>query len=109
VSARPARRPEPTHGRRPSPPGALATPPAKAARLERRRREQHLRRRRRDLLEDVGMAIVLMIVALICTGGLGVIALIEIPVGAAVIASLVLERRRLKSRRHQQRRRQTSR
>jgi hypothetical protein len=55
------------------------------------------------------MAIVLMIVALICTGGLGVIALIEIPVGAAVIASLVLERRRLKSRRHQQRRRQTSR
>jgi hypothetical protein len=72
---------------------------SRVARLERRRREQHLRRRRRDLLEDVGIAIVLMVVALIWSAGLGMIALIEIPVGGAVIGSLVVERRLLKRRR----------
>ena len=110
MSARPARRLEPSRGQR----NPAGQPPSKrlptaGTRHERRRREQHLRRRRRDLLEDFGMAVVLVLVALTWTAGLGVIALIEIPVGAAVIASLVLERRRLKSRRHQQRRIQTSR
>jgi hypothetical protein len=63
------------------------------ARLERRWRERHLRRRRRDLLADVAIAIVLMIVILIWTAGLGVIALIEIPVGGLIIGSFVFERR----------------
>ena len=45
------------------------------------------------------MAVVLVLVALTWTAGLGVIALIEIPVGAAVIGSLALERRWLKRRR----------
>ena len=75
------------------------TPAIHAARRERRRREQHFRRRRRDLLEDFGVAIIVTIVALILTAGLGVLALIEIPVGAAVIASFLIERRRLNQRR----------
>jgi hypothetical protein len=65
---------------------------ARARRIERRRRERHLRRLRRDLLEDVGIAIVLMSFTLIVTAGLGVVALLEIPVAAAVIASYVVER-----------------
>jgi hypothetical protein len=99
MAARPARRVEPSRGQR-QPPARVPTPRAgRDARLERRRREQHMRRRRRDLLEDFGIAVVLMIVALTWTAGLGVIALIEIPVGAAVIGSLVLERRWRKRRR----------
>jgi hypothetical protein len=61
---------------------------------ERRRRERHWRRRRRDLLEDVVMGLVLMLVALVLTAGLGVIALLEVPVGAAVVGSFVVERTR---------------
>jgi hypothetical protein len=94
---------EPSRGRQRRAGQVASVAPARAARLERRRREQHLRRRRRDLLEDVGIAIVLMIVALIWAAGLAVIALIEIPIGAAVIGSLVLERRRRKQRRDRRR------
>jgi hypothetical protein len=46
----------------------------------------------------VAVAVVLMIVAVTVTAGLGVIALLEIPVGAAVIASFLVERR-IRSRR----------
>ncbi len=68
-----------------------ASPPAiRAARRQ---------RRRRDLLEDLGIAIIVTIVAVILTAGLGVLALIEIPVGAAVIGSFLIERRRLNQRR----------
>lgn len=72
---------------------------ARSRRLERRRRELHLRRLRRDLLEDFGIAIVLMILVLVITAGLGVVALLEIPVAGAVVASYVLERRRRVKRR----------
>lgn len=68
-------------------------PAAHARRIERRRRELHLRRLRRDLLEDVALAILLMIVTLLMTAGLGVIALLEIPTGAVVLGSFMLERR----------------
>jgi hypothetical protein len=59
---------------------------------ERRRRERHLRLLRRDLLIDSVAALVVMAVLLIETAGLGVIALLEIPVGAAVIGSFLAER-----------------
>ncbi|MDQ6778357.1 MAG: hypothetical protein M3071_19535 [Actinomycetota bacterium] len=65
----------------------------RAARIERRRRVMHFRRRRRDLLEDCGVALVLMIFAIILTPGLGMLALLEIPVALAVIGSVVAERR----------------
>jgi Sec-independent protein secretion pathway component TatC len=68
-------------------------------RIERRRRLVHLRRRRRDLLEDSVAAIVLMIFALIITPGLGVLALIEVPVALALIGSIFAERRFRRRRR----------
>jgi hypothetical protein len=64
----------------------------RAVRLERRRRLRHLRRRRRDLLEDVVGAILLMMVVLILVPGLAVLALIEVPVAGALIASVLAER-----------------
>jgi hypothetical protein len=59
----------------------------------RRRRERHRRRLRRDLLEDFGLALLVSVTALIMTAGLGVIALLEVPLLGAVIASFWLERR----------------
>jgi hypothetical protein len=50
------------------------------------------------LLEDVTVAFLLTITALVLTAGLGVIALIEIPVAGAVTGSFVLERRARKRR-----------
>jgi hypothetical protein len=61
--------------------------------LERRRRISHFRRRRRDLLVDSALAIVLMVLALILTPGLGVLAIIEIPVALALVGTVVGERR----------------
>ncbi len=55
---------------------------------------RHLRALRRDMLVDVVAAFVLMLMILIATAGLGVVALLEIPLGLAVIASFVIERRR---------------
>jgi hypothetical protein len=49
---------------------------------------------RRDALTDFAVALGLMIVILIVTAGLGVVALLEIPAAALVIASYVAERRR---------------
>ncbi len=40
------------------------------------------------------MGLVLMLVALVLTAGLGVIALLEVPVGAAVVGSFVVGRTR---------------
>lgn len=68
------------------------------AHRERRRRERHWRRLRRDLLEDVLAGLVLMILTLVVTAGLGVVALLEIPAGAAVIGSFVVERSRRAAR-----------
>jgi hypothetical protein len=90
VSAQPARR---------SSPGYLSAPPRRARRAsaeaaERRRRERHRSRLRRDLLVDFGLAVLLTVAALIVTAGLGVIAILEVPVIGAVIASFGIERRR---------------
>jgi hypothetical protein len=70
--------------------------PSRAA-LERRRRQRLLARRRRDLLEDGVAAIVLTFVAITLTAGLGVIALIELPVVLALVISYVRDRRRRRS------------
>jgi hypothetical protein len=70
-----------------------------ADQAERRRRERQRRRLRRDLLEDVGLGLLLTVTALIMTAGLGVIALLEVPVLGAVIASFALERRMRAARR----------
>jgi Flp pilus assembly protein TadB len=61
---------------------------------QRRRQQRLVARRRRDLLEDVVAAIVLTIVAITLTAGLGVIALIEVPVVLALVISYVRDRRR---------------
>ena len=65
----------------------------RAARLERRRRVLHLRRRRRDLLEDSVAALVLMIFAIIITPGLGMLAILEVPVALVLVGTVVAERR----------------
>ncbi|MDQ6607083.1 MAG: hypothetical protein M3Z06_11125 [Actinomycetota bacterium] len=79
-------------------PADTSAPPRRARRapadqVERRRRERHRRRLRRDLLEDFGLALLLTLTALILTAGLGVIALLEVPLLGLVIASFGLERR----------------
>ena len=65
--------------------------------LERRRRRRLIVRRRRDLLEDGVAAIVLTIVAITLTAGLGVIALIEVPVVLALVLSYLRDRTRRRS------------
>jgi hypothetical protein len=96
MSAEPVRRPAP---RRPSGRTAPQTeslaahkPIDRRVSSERRRRAQHFRRRRRDLLEDVATAIVLMAVVLTMTAGLGVVAIIAVPIATVLIGSLVAER-----------------
>ncbi|HEY5428826.1 MAG TPA: hypothetical protein VIK04_06875 [Solirubrobacteraceae bacterium] len=93
MPAAPTRRPAPVHGagsRRPR----AAPVTDRAAQRERRRRERHWRRRRRDLLEDVLLGLGLMVLTLMLSAGLGVVALIEIPAGGAVLGSFVVERSR---------------
>jgi Flp pilus assembly protein TadB len=75
------------------PPTAKRQQPSRTA-LERRRRQRVLARRRRDLLEDGVAAIVLTVVAITLTAGLGVIALIEVPVVLALVISYLRDRRR---------------
>jgi hypothetical protein len=82
---------------------AAATPRSRTA--ERRRRERHFRRRRRDLVEDLGLGLLLAIVIISVTAGLGVVAMLEIPLGAAVIGSIVAERVRRRRRPRPARRR----
>jgi Flp pilus assembly protein TadB len=72
---------------------APARRPARArANAERRRRQRHFARRRRDLLEDTALALLLTVVLLTVTAGLGVIALLEIPMAIVLIASIVIPR-----------------
>jgi hypothetical protein len=99
MAAQPAPRPErPLPRRAPTERGPAERPPAErsAARLELRRRRRHLQQLRRDLLVDVLAAIALMIFVLVVTAGLGVVALLELPVGAVVVGSYVVGRRRAK-------------
>jgi hypothetical protein len=95
ISAQSAHRPAPPRPSHPQPRPASARPLTvdRAAMLERRRRISHFRRRRRDLLGDAALAIVLMVLALILTPGLGVLAIIEIPVALALIGTILGERR----------------
>jgi hypothetical protein len=61
---------------------------------ERRRRERHYRLRRRDLLEDVGAALIMTILLLMLTAGLGVLALLDGVLLGLLVASGVVKRRR---------------
>jgi hypothetical protein len=88
VSASPAHRaPTPDKAHAPS------DRPARRRRAEQRRRERHFRRRRRDLLEDTTVALLAAIVLLTVTAGLGVLALLEVPLAAILIGSMIVERR----------------
>lgn len=70
--------------------GAHRSPSAVGA--QRRRRQRHFARRRRDLLQDAGAALVIAVFLISATAGLGVLALLEIPLAGALIASLLAER-----------------
>lgn len=59
---------------------------------ERRRRELHLRARRRDLLQDLTAALVVFLVIMTATPGLGVVAIFEAPVVFALVAAVVIRR-----------------
>jgi hypothetical protein len=84
---------------RPDRPGARAQ--ARAwANAERRRRQRHFARRRRDLLEDAGIALLLTLTLLVLTAGLGVVALLELPMAGILAASVVIPRIRRHRRRH---------
>jgi hypothetical protein len=56
------------------------------------------------LLEDAGLALLLTLVLISFTAGLGALALLEIPLAGGLVASLAIERRR---RRHGSRRRRS--
>jgi hypothetical protein len=87
--ARPAA--DPTPARRASRPGWTAA-------AERRRRARHYRLLRRDLVEDLGAGLLLSVLLFLFTAGLGVLALIEIPLVGALIAAGVIDRRRRRQR-----------
>ncbi len=97
--ARRADRPAPRRSQRAS----VSPRTERAAKLELRRRERHFRRRRRDLLEDAGFALVVTITLLTVTAGLGILALIEVPIAAALVTSVLAERA-IKRRRGRDRR-----
>ncbi|HEY2259835.1 MAG TPA: hypothetical protein VGH45_08980 [Solirubrobacteraceae bacterium] len=78
-------------------PGEAETAPGSAAARERRRRCRHFARRRRDLVEDAVLGLLLAAVLLSVTGGLGVLALIELLVVSTVLGVGVV--RRLRGRR----------
>lgn len=103
----PARSAAPRRARLQSTPAQRHRPPTartsqrrtRAASPERTRRLRHLRALRRDLLIDVAAAFALMLFVVIATAGLGVVLLLEIPVGALVVTSFVIERRHRRQRR----------
>jgi hypothetical protein len=76
--------------------------------LDHRRRSQHFARRRRDLLEDTAAALLLTLLTVTLTTGLGVVVLIELPVALALIVSYLLDRRRHRRRGRSRPRRATS-
>jgi len=96
MSAAPARSPRDQRPASALP--ARAPTGARARNAERRRRERHFRRRRRDLLEDAAIALIVVIVLLSVTAGLGVLALLELPIGGSLVACSIAERR-LRARR----------
>lgn len=78
--------------RRPRPHSPRTTAQRRRTTSERRRRERHFRRRRRDLLEDAVLGFVLAIVLIGVTAGLGVLALVVVPAGLALIVWVVVVR-----------------
>lgn len=107
MSAEPAYQPSRRPAARTAPSRRRHTPPSAASRRrsdqltasqQRRRREQRFRQRRRDLLVDAVVGFVLAITALILASGLGVIAIVSIPVLLALAGTAVLERRARKRR-----------
>jgi hypothetical protein len=58
-----------------------------------RSRARLIRQRRTDLRQDVALAVVVALVALTVTAGLAVIVLLSLPVAAALLGSIALERR----------------
>jgi hypothetical protein len=56
-------------------------------------RARLIRQRRTDLRQDVALAVVVALVALTFTAGLAVIVLLSLPVAAALLGSIALERR----------------
>ncbi|MGI8922302.1 MAG: hypothetical protein ACR2HD_11675 [Solirubrobacteraceae bacterium] len=100
-SERSAARSAPPVERQPA--AAQRDPIGRARSTERRRREQRFRERRRDLLADIALACVLAITALVIAPGLGVVALVSIPVALALIGSVIAERALRRRRRARQR------
>jgi Flp pilus assembly protein TadB len=91
MHATPARRP-------PYAPQSSARPQPTRSALHRRRRAQHFARRRRDLLEDIAAALLVTLLAITLTAGLGVVVLIELPVALALVSSYLVDRRRHRRR-----------
>jgi hypothetical protein len=71
----------------------------RARAIERRRRERHFQRRRRDLLEDTALALLITVVLISITAGLGVLTLIILP-AAGLMAAAGLAMRVRRARRH---------
>lgn len=93
ASARHLQTREPERGLRRSAPARSGPGRARArTRAERRRRQRHFARRRRDLLEDAALALVLTLILISLTAGLGVIALIEGPLATGLLASVLVPR-----------------
>ncbi len=98
-TAEPAASPRPAR-----PPGLARTPrPARSARpvpapdraaADRRRRARHYQLRRRDLVEDLAAGLLLAIMLFVVTAGLGIVALLEFPLVAMLLAPSVIARRR---------------
>ena len=84
----PARRADPAPWSPPPPPRRAPTDP------ERRRRARHYRLRRRDLLEDLAGGALLAIALLAVTSGLGVLALLEVPLVGILVTVAIITRRR---------------
>jgi hypothetical protein len=88
---------EPAPVVRPERPVRTARPaptPGTSAAARRRRRARHYRLRRRDLVEDLGAGLLLAVLLFLATAGLGVLALLEIPLVGILVAAGVLDRRR---------------
>ena len=66
----------------------------------RRARRERFRQRRRDLAQDVVVALLLTSLLFALTAGLGVVALIDVPIAMVLVASIVIDRRRRSRRRH---------
>jgi hypothetical protein len=73
-------------------PASPAGRSGRAASAERRRRQRHFARRRRDLIQDAGAALVIAVFLISVTAGLGVLALLEIPLAGTLVVSLIAER-----------------